>query len=198
MNSDADWLADDEGNLRPEVARALVNSTHGTVARSAPAAPAAVTDWTGAAIVVALILLAFAGIMIYQLHERALRQFHSRVVAEKVPLLTAPRSSAGVIGLLTVGAKARIETAEDGWYRIRTPRGYEGWIWGGFLGKDTGPWHGPGIVVDSVVIENATTNRTIIPGERVVIDKRGRSRSTLILVDGTRFEAPSKAVLAME
>jgi hypothetical protein len=198
MNSDADWLADDEGNLRPEVARALMDSKHGTAARSAPPASAAASGWAGGAIVVALILLVIAGLMIYELHEKALRQFHSRVVAEKVPLLVAPRSSAGVIGSLTVGDKARIETAEDGWYRIRTPRGHEGWIWGGFLGKDTGPWHGPGIVVDSLFIEDATTTRTIMPGERVVIEKRGRSRSTLILVDGIRCDAPSKTILALE
>jgi hypothetical protein len=195
---DDSWLADAEGNLQPEVARALVNSRHGTVARSTPSAPAPVTDWTGVAIGLALILLAGAGLMIYQLHEAAMRQFHSRVVAENVPLCAAPNGSARVYRLLTVGDKARIEKSENGWYQVRVPGEYGGWVWGGFLGKDTKPWHGPGIVVDSLFIDDATTNRVILPGERVVIEKRGRSRSTLILSDGVRCAAPSKTILALE
>ncbi len=198
MNSDTDWLADEYGNLRPEVARALSNPATRSVPRPTPQATAP-SGVSGEIIACAVILLlVIVGVAGYQVHEASMRQFHSRIVAENVPLCAAPNSSARVYRLLTVGDKARIEKSENGWYQVRVPGEYGGWVWGGFLGKDTKPWHGPGIVVDSLLFEDATTHRVIRPGERVVIEKRGRSRSILILSDGVRCEVPSRTILALE
>lgn len=207
---DDGWLADDEGNLRPDVAR-MINQEPDRPVNAPEALPGpdpvpASVDRSGGCLltaVVALLLLLLASKAVDHYQRSTAHQwtraFEARVVVEKSVLRRQAGLQYPAVEPLVLGDSLFVFRGEAGWYYAVVHRGPVGWIYGGFVCGVNGPWKGPGLVVEELRLYDDEGRRDIKPGEWVLIAKKKRDgRMTLLLPDGVRMEAPAGAVRPVE
>ena len=212
FDADQDSIADDEGNLRPEVARALTRSSRadrGSVSREGRGRGGAGPEIVWIAVLAFLTLVGLCNSpnpsQTPRLREHSHR-VHTGAESRRAGLQSAFVSGHGVslregpglgysrLAPLREKAEVTIHDFVDGWWRITIATGQSGWVFGAYLSEDVGPWLGPAVITESVR-RGRRYERGMYPGDRVLVEKRTARRSVVVMLpDGRRAELPESAV----
>lgn len=212
MANEADdtWLADDEANLRPEVARALANApppprppraqVHLNIIRAVPR-----VVWLG-------VLAAIALMIMIRLLSSAIDGFNRPAQVEILPdppgavilvqsarIRTGPGLGHPVATSLPFGENIRVTEYKNGWCKVAAFNNTPGWVYGAYVGRARGPWMGPGAMVRRVRVTRGSSTLELQRGQRFVVEKvTSNGMAVLILPRGDRVEVPANAVLITE
>ncbi len=201
------WLADPEGNLLPEVGRALLNST----GRRADATDQVgnplsrptmagtdldITRFVSVSFVVAAIgvaLIFFSAFMAWS-HGRTVTTIGQNgiVLRDSVDVRQGPGRAFNAIDLLSRGETVRVaEVHKNGWCRITRKGRPSGWLYSGWI--------------SNVHVFGRSTCVFLRPvggfrvGEPFLVERR-KTRTTVILIlpRGDRVEVPTDAVIEVD
>lgn len=192
---DDSWLADDEGNLRPEIARQIserrFTPTPAARARTPVSQPRTFSRAFGS------VAAGFAFIVLILLLVHALRLPSGRIIAQGATLRAGPGTAFPALGTFVIGTTVKIKEASDGWYHVRYTDD-EGWVFAGNVVRRDGPWHGPGILLSDFSIPDGTSTRSVGAGTWVVITDVEKKLVLVQLEDGTSFSVAPQQVVAVE
>jgi len=192
-----DWLADDEANLRPDVAEALADAVP-------PAAPGPVSGVSldrliRAAVAVTIVVFAI-GWIVHGCSTRAPRATSTPapagiVFGEAVNLRSEPALTGVSLGKLYQGERLAVLGSSAGWLRVRSERLGDGWVFGAYLrGGVAGAV--PGVMVRRIGLPAGAGSGLLRSGDKVLVESvRAGGTAMLALPDGRHVEVPADAVV---
>jgi cell wall-associated NlpC family hydrolase len=111
-----------------------------------------------------------------QVAQIRIRSRYAVVTGDSVALRRNPRSDAELVTRIGAGTKARVLARQDGWYRLKFPRGTEAWVRGDYLRAVSAPATPPA----QVAANRAATPRRVASSSRPPRTPR-RSKSTSVV-----------------
>ena len=194
---DLDWLADDEGNLRPAVAGALAGAAR-------PIAPQPVQPQTlGRLLALALVVVVGAVLIssaVRGCRSRAVRATASpawvgTVFGDAVNLRASPSLTGGALGKLFEGESLQIIERSGGWLRVRSARIAEGWVFGAYVRGAKGAAV-PGLMVRRIALPAEVGSGLLRGGDKVLVESVGENAYALLaLPDGRHVQVPADALV---
>lgn len=200
-----DWLADEYGDLRPEVAqagervpgRAPVSGALRAVNRQRR------VSWAGWLVALGL-LISFAAYWKLQGSAQPSVTARSVIVAAPPPareatvfgtnvnLRASPGVNARVVDRLQEGQPLAISNYERGWYQVSASAGSKGWVFGAFVRGHRGPVAGPGVVIQP---NRFPSGRKLSRDEKVLVEQRlADGQMILLFPDGERGRVSRNSV----
>lgn len=195
QNLDDSWLADDEGNLRPEIARQLSERRFPPIAAAAAPPPVGQPRTISRAVAPAAAGLAFIVVILLLVH--ALRLPSGRIITADATLRTGPAPAFPALGTFLIGTTVKIKEASDGWYHVKYADD-DGWVFASHVVRRDGPWHGPGILLSGFSVPDGATTRSVVAGTWVVITDVEKKLAFVQLEDGTSLSVAPQHVVSVE
>lgn len=187
-------LADDEGNLRPEVAAML-----GQAAESAPRRPQdAVARHSSARVAVASLaiigIVSLGGHLIPRVRERFALQVPGKVTAQviatNVLLRAEPGTGGTALGILQPEDQVEVLSLQDGWARVRAEED-EGWIYGGLLRGVGHGCLGAAAIVKPLQVATERGQVMLYRDMKLLVERDSASGNVVaVLPDGRRVSVP--------
>ena len=200
MTADRDlgWLADDEANLRPDVAEALAEVVPPVAPRPAGVIPFArlIRVALFIAIAVALIASIGHGCRPRAPRTRSISASAGTVFGEAVNLRSVPALSGVALGKLYQGERLTVRGTSAGWLRVRSERLGEGWVFGAYVRGGGGTVLG--VMVRRIGPPVGTGSGLLRSGDKVLVESiRANGTAMLVLPDGRQVEVPADAVVVV-
>lgn len=210
-----DWLADEFGDLRPEVAQALraeqapVGGGQAVVPpyvppgrqEHEPAAP--IPAWFPTAIMALLIVLGITLIAFFIAwnvrswveRSASVQSYDTSVAATNVHLRTEPRLDGELRLILQPNQKLEVMEVRNGWAKVQAA-GQEGWVYGGLLRGVGNGFLGPATVLKPITVRTVTGPTVLWLGQKLLIEGHAAPGYVVaILPDGRRASVPSARLL---
>ncbi len=192
-----DWLADDEANLRPDVAEALAEVVPPAAPGPAGGVPVARLVRAAVAVAIAVVAIAWVG---NGCSTRAPRATSAPapagiVFGEAVNLRSEPSLTGVALGKLYQGERLAVLGSSGGWLRVQSDRLGEGWVFGAYLRGGAGGAV-PGVMVRRIGLPTGIGSGLLRSGDKVLVESvRGDGTAMIALPDGRHVEVPADAVV---
>jgi len=192
-----DWLADDEANLRPEVAEVLADVVPPAAPGPAGGVPLGRLVRAAVGVAIAVVVIAWIG---HGCSTRAPRATSTPapagiVFGEAVNLRSEPALTGLALGKLYQGEWLAVLGSSAGWLRVRSDRLGEGWVFGAYIRGGTGGAV-PGLMVRRIVLPAGAGSGLLRSGDKVLVESvRADGPAMLALPDGRHVEVPADAVV---
>lgn len=211
-----DWIADEFGDLRPEVAEALNAEGTRREARRAASPPnvpprggshppgAQFPSWLPGAILSLIIVvgLALGGALAVRKvrgHGRApvvkMESFVTSVAVPNAKLRAKPDIHSMIVLVLQPNQRVEVVGLWNGWVRVHVA-GVDGWIYGGLLRSVGGNILGPATLIKPMVVKAYTGRIVLYLGQKLLIEGHSAPGYVVaVLPDGRRVSVPSAHLL---
>ena len=209
LGPDLDWLADDEGNLRPEAARVVGEAAPGpplprpagsTRARVTPGRVTVPSPWLPL-VVIGAVLIGLGlgrGSSPSRDHSRTVAASTAVVNGMNVNLRSAPGLYAPVLSKLRPGDAVRLRGESDGWFAVESTSGLQGFVFGALLRGAPSREGQPAAITAFLSAEIGGREMALRPGERVLAQLDSDGTAVVLVASGVRLRITQSALVILD
>lgn len=192
---DDDWLADDEGSLRPEVARAL-GQVPGVEGRelvqtdgdqsflSLLGATTAIVAFIGCLVLLTALLFG----------NRQPDERESKIWVSNAYLMSAPSNEAPPIQTLGQGERIKFLARQEGWCKVKVRGRRTGWVYLGQIRGASRYGAGAAMLTRDVIPDGAPPGMLLRARQAVFVEAILGRGSILVLPNGEKARVPTDAL----
>jgi hypothetical protein len=210
LGPDLDWLADDEGNLRPEAARIVGETAPGAAlprptgstpaARATPRRVRVPSPWLPVVVIGAVLIGLGLGRGTSPSRDHSLTVAASTAVVNgmNVNLRSAPGLYAPVLSKLRPGDVVRLHGERDGWVAVESTSGLQGFVFGALLRGATSSEGRPAAITAFLSAEVGGRELVLRPGERVLAQLDSDGSAVVLVASGVRLRIAQSALVILD